>query len=1095
MSKPDQPDESNTSGPTSLDVSAADSQTSQTRLDVTFLATPSAHTVREEASLAQHSLIQLPSVLRDRYRILNHLHSQGAEAELLLVEPQNNEKDEYRVIKLYRRGIKPKEDVLAKVKDGCPDHLVRLYDYGQSDGHWYEVLEYIKHGSLRQLLRERPLPEAYLREALRELAAGIEHLHSYGIIHRDLKPENILVREQIPLDLVIIDFGISSLTEMSQRFTSTSRTIRYASPESMGGEISRASDYWSIGMILAEASLGRHPLADLSDERAVTSWLATRPVDLSGITDSRWQNLLRGLLQRDPKSRWGAEQIKRWLEGNSALVAPIERVSPSSIPIGGSLQRATAPYQIEGDECWTAEQLGIALARHWKRARQDLGRGLLREWCTKELSSVATKRLFFDIEESSANLDDKLLSAILYLCPDIPPSFNGINLATPAAIGRLLDGARSASEDSDAKIARSLIDDIVEGKLLEKFNIPVESSLRPVLERLDAYRRWRKDRVSLEHVLINTWFYRTKLQNKIKNHDAAQRAIALAIVIDIQQADRIWAQAKTFADATAWRFWFHGCLDWVAARNEYFDVLLIWELLPRAQEWYEKEAAIVWVEPLSTPPLAEGWRLMLGKDYKRACLNLELIKSILSQSDLDNKTEVLADALIEASRNNWIPYRKLKEDTERKQEEREERLRKEREVEEERLRKEREVEEERLRKEREVEEERLRKEREVDEERLRKEKAAEEFRTNLFLLLAGLLLFLAIGYGMQSFDWKQIAFGACVLAAIGAFIVRNADAAWFLGILIGATIFVFAFSAKYGVYGLLWLKDYLVQLSNQVEVVSTLQQNNYKGEADEKAKQPSISVETQAIQYEKEGRYAEALDLYKQLADKGSPAYQVKLGIMFESGQGVPRDSITAVYWFRKAAEQGLADAQYFLGSMCLEGRGLKRDDSQAFRWFHIAAEQGHTDAQFELGRMYAKGVGVTQDDEKAIHWLRKADAQGHVRASKILNDDYIITSQEQTSLPREQTPLPREQTPPPREQTPRSREQTPPQSMQTAPSEIALPVDQVIKQVGPKDPRERCAAKDNFISRSLCESRACEKPEYKDHPYCISFKQLERQQ
>lgn len=41
-----------------------------------------------------------------------------------------------------------------------------------------------------------------------------------------------------------------------------------------------------------------------------------------------------------------------------------------------------------------------------------------------------------------------------------------------------------------------------------------------------------------------------------------------------------------------------------------------------------------------------------------------------------------------------------------------------------------------------------------------------------------------------------------------------------------------------------------------------------------------------------------------------------------------------------------------------------------------------------------------------------------------------------------------------------------------------------------PLDPRMRCAKKDNFISRGLCESRACQKPEYSGHPYCENYRQ-----
>lgn len=38
-------------------------------------------------------------------------------------------------------------------------------------------------------------------------------------------------------------------------------------------------------------------------------------------------------------------------------------------------------------------------------------------------------------------------------------------------------------------------------------------------------------------------------------------------------------------------------------------------------------------------------------------------------------------------------------------------------------------------------------------------------------------------------------------------------------------------------------------------------------------------------------------------------------------------------------------------------------------------------------------------------------------------------------------------------------------------------------------DPRSKCATKDNFISKNLCESKACLKPEYSSHPYCERFR------
>ena len=90
-----------------------------------------------------------------------------------------------------------------------------------------------------------------------------------------------------------------------------------------------------------------------------------------------------------------------------------------------------------------------------------------------------------------------------------------------------------------------------------------------------------------------------------------------------------------------------------------------------------------------------------------------------------------------------------------------------------------------------------------------------------------------------------------------------------------------------------------------------------------------------------QGRYAEALSLYQQLAEQGDAKAQFKLGIMYELGQCVTQDYTQAVYWYRKAAEQGNANAQYNLALRYQAGQGVTQDHIQAAYWYRKAAEQG----------------------------------------------------------------------------------------------------------------------------------------------------------
>ena len=183
--------------------------------------------------------VLVPQTLQDRFHIQKQLPTLGAEADILLADDLQHQRRV--VIKLYRQGIEPKSEVLAKIAEMAVEHVVQLYDHGQADGVWYEVMEYAQFGSLRDLIKKTVPPEL-AKTILQELHAALNELHHHQIIHRDLKPENILVRELWPLDLMLTDFGIASVNVATQHLTSTSRTAKYAAPEAASGVLSAKAD-------------------------------------------------------------------------------------------------------------------------------------------------------------------------------------------------------------------------------------------------------------------------------------------------------------------------------------------------------------------------------------------------------------------------------------------------------------------------------------------------------------------------------------------------------------------------------------------------------------------------------------------------------------------------------------------------------------------------------------------------------------------------------------------------------------------------------------------------------------------------------------
>jgi len=124
--------------------------------------------------------------------------------------------------------------------------------------------------------------------------------------------------------------------------------------------------------------------------------------------------------------------------------------------------------------------------------------------------------------------------------------------------------------------------------------------------------------------------------------------------------------------------------------------------------------------------------------------------------------------------------------------------------------------------------------------------------------------------------------------------------------------------------------------------------------------------------------YAQAGEWYLQAAEQGHARSQSNIAIMYEEGRGVPADDDQAARWYAEAAEQGRAVSQNNLGVMYEEGRGVEQSDQRAAELYTAAAKNGNAEAQYRLGRMYETGRGVTQDSKKAKKWYRKASGNGY---------------------------------------------------------------------------------------------------------------------
>jgi hypothetical protein len=69
-----------------------------------------------------------------------------------------------------------------------------------------------------------------------------------------------------------------------------------------------------------------------------------------------------------------------------------------------------------------------------------------------------------------------------------------------------------------------------------------------------------------------------------------------------------------------------------------------------------------------------------------------------------------------------------------------------------------------------------------------------------------------------------------------------------------------------------------------------------------------------------------------------------------------------------------IAQRQYsHLGQLYEDGQGVPRNYLEALKWYRMAADQANVWAQLAVGRFYGRGYGVHQDDEEACFWFSLA--------------------------------------------------------------------------------------------------------------------------
>ena len=385
-------------------------------------------------------------------KIAKEFTAEGGEADLFLLE--NN-----TLLKLYRKGIIPKIEVVQKIKDvgeKLPNDVVKILDFGidEETGRFYEIQEFMEKGNIKNFLKGKIPDKNLLMQIINQINQILKALHSLNIIHRDIKPSNILVKEENPLNLVVTDFGISSLLdgEFSKKITTVKGTPIYSAPESFSGIMGKEADYWSFGMVILDL-LNKNPFKGL-DPKTVMFKITSESVPIPEELDKDIKILLKGLLTQNRKKRWGAKEVDLWLSGNIPGVFYEEKVT-------------SGKYLFNNKEYSSLEELAKAMQANqdnFKHAVSFVQRGHLNT-LLKENKQLDLDTKVWEILETEEDPETALVETLHSIAPSIELKPYGMKIDSAKILQAALLAIKGESKDNP--IATLLITGNKKG--LEKF--------------------------------------------------------------------------------------------------------------------------------------------------------------------------------------------------------------------------------------------------------------------------------------------------------------------------------------------------------------------------------------------------------------------------------------------------------------------------------------------------------------------------------------------------------------------------------------------------------------------------------------------------